>query len=264
INPPFGDRAKVVTSRSSSAAFSTFTALASTPNEGATDCIAPNRPRPADMAGSRKTAIRVTPGAVCFNSFDHSSHHLFLILVTAGHMNRGFINDTLLGEPVTDPRRAKDQGATVLAHRLRLYLALHEGADALDGRSRFRKDPRPNLPGVWHPRPYFEFNLTSGGAHPLRHAHGIIEEDLVAADLDERRRQSGRVGVKRRCIRRAWIGAGEIIAREPRALRASQHRIRLRVSLQGAAGEREIGPRRKRDGRCRPMKVFLTQLEQHC
>lgn len=109
------------------------------------------------------------------------------------------------------------QGRNRLAHRLRLYLALHEGADALDGRSRFRKDPRPDLPGVWHPRPYFELDLTSGGAHPLRHAHGIIEEDLVAADLDERRRQSARVGVKRRRIRRARIGAGEIIAREPRA-----------------------------------------------
>ena len=106
-----------------------------------------------------------------------------------------------------------------LAHRLRLYLALHEGANALDGRSRFWKNPRPDLPAVRHPRPYFEFDLTSGGAHPLRHAHGIIEEDLVAADLDERRRQSGRVGVKRRHIRRARIGAGEIIAREPRALR---------------------------------------------
>ena len=123
-------------------------------------------------------------------------------------------------ERETDLRRAKAKGATVLAHRLWLYLALHEGADALDGRSRFRKDPRPDLPGVRHPRPYFEFDLTSGGAHPLRHAHGIIEEDLVAADLDERRRQSGRVGVKRGRIRRARIGAGEIIAREPRALRA--------------------------------------------
>src|SRR5262249_62258680 len=102
--------------------------------------------------------------------------------------------------------------------RLRLYLAPHEGADALDGRSRFRKDPRPDLPSVRHSRPYFEFDLTSGGAHPLRHAHGIIEEDLVAADLDERPRQSGRVGVKRRRIRRATIGAGEIIARKPLSL----------------------------------------------
>src|SRR5262249_48177329 len=74
-----------------------------------------------------------------------------------------------------------------LADRLRLYLALHEGADALDGCSRFGKDPRPDLPGVRHPRPYFEFDLTSGGAHPIRHAHGIIEENLVAADLDVRR-----------------------------------------------------------------------------
>src|SRR5262249_31448536 len=114
------------------------------------------------------------------------------------------------------------KGATVLAHRLRLYLALHKGADALDGRSRFWKNPRPDLPGVRHPRPYFEFDLTSGDAHPLRHAHGIIEEDLVAADLDERRRQSGRVGVKRGRIRRARIGTGKIIAREPRALPPSR------------------------------------------
>jgi len=77
--------------------------------------------------------------------------------------------------PSTSPRRApaprQGQGRDRLAHRLRLYLALHEGADALDGRSRFRKDPRPDLPGVRHPRPYFEFDLTSGGAHPLRHAY---------------------------------------------------------------------------------------------
>ena len=70
----------------------------------------------------------------------------------------------------------------------RSHLALHERADALDGRARFREDPRPDLSGVRHPRPYFELDLTSGGAHPIRHAHGIIEEDLDAADLDESRR----------------------------------------------------------------------------
>ena len=93
------------------------------------------------------------------------------------------------GSASTSTCAAPRPGAHRLADRLRLYLALHEGADALDGRSRFRKDPRPDLPGVRHPRPYFEFDLTSGGAHPIRHAHGIIEEDLVAADLDERRRR---------------------------------------------------------------------------
>jgi hypothetical protein len=34
---------------------------------------------------------------------------------------------------------AKARGATVLAHRLRFYLTLHERADALEGRARFRK-----------------------------------------------------------------------------------------------------------------------------
>src|SRR6516225_1365687 len=80
--------------------------------------------------------------------------------------------------------------------RFPLYLALHERADVVDGRARFRKDPRPDLPGVRNSRPYLELDLTSGGAHPLRHTHGVIEEDLVAADLDECRRQPGRVGVK--------------------------------------------------------------------
>src|SRR5262245_30307572 len=152
-----------------------------------------------------------------------------------GPANASIQNDSGLpqgwqAERETDLRRAKAKGATVLAHRLRLYLALHEGASALNGRWRFRKDPRTDLPGVRHPRPYFEFDLTSGGAHPLRHAHGIIEEALVAADLDERRRQSGRVGVKRRRIRRVRIRAGEIIAREPRPPRAPRQRNGLRVT----------------------------------
>ena len=85
-----------------------------------------------------------------------------------------------------------------------------------------------------HPRPYFEFDLTSGGAHPLRHAQGIIEEDLIAADLDERGRQSGRVGIKRRRMRLARIGAGEIIVR----LAALAHRRVLKKAhhLGGSEG----------------------------
>src|SRR5262249_62279093 len=111
INPPFGDRAKVVTSRSSSAAFSTFTALASTPNEGATDCIAPNRPRPADMAGSGKTAARVPPGGGCGNSFDPSSHPPVLIFVCSGHIYKVFLKDTGLDRREARPRRAPGPGA---------------------------------------------------------------------------------------------------------------------------------------------------------
>ena len=38
---------------------------------GATDWIAPNWPAPAAMAGSRMTATRVTPGAICLSSSSH-------------------------------------------------------------------------------------------------------------------------------------------------------------------------------------------------
>src|SRR6266852_5560261 len=89
-------------------------------------------------------------------------------------------------------------------------LTLHEGADTLDGGMRLRDDPCPQVPGMRHPRPDFELDPTSGGTHPIGHAHGIVEQDLVAADLDEGRRQTGRIAVERRCIGRARIGTIEI------------------------------------------------------
>ena len=64
-------RAKAATARSISAASRTLTGLTSTPNDGATDWIAPNWPIPAVMAGSRRTAARVTPGAICLSSSSH-------------------------------------------------------------------------------------------------------------------------------------------------------------------------------------------------
>ena len=66
IRPPFAERANAVTARSISPASRTSTGLNSTPNDGATAWMAPNWPVPAGMAGSRRTAARVTPGAICF------------------------------------------------------------------------------------------------------------------------------------------------------------------------------------------------------
>ena len=102
---------------------------------------------------------------------------------------------------------------------------------SLDGRAPSRRDPRPDLPGVRHPTPYVELDLTSGGASAPPCVL-IVEQDLVAADLDERRGvRSGRrkAATHTVCEDRHRL----IIAREPRALRASQHRIGLGVSLQG-------------------------------
>ena len=54
IRPPFGARANAVTARSISPASRTSTGLISTPNDGATDCIAANWPIPAGHGGIPK------------------------------------------------------------------------------------------------------------------------------------------------------------------------------------------------------------------
>jgi hypothetical protein len=59
-----------------------------------------------------------------------------------------------------------------------------------------------------HARPYFELDMTPRGTHAIGHAHGVIAQHLVAADLDDCRRQSGGIAVKRRDIGSAWVGAG--------------------------------------------------------
>src|SRR6185436_11863160 len=69
--PPFGIPAKAATARSISGASRTSTGLNSTPSDGATAWMAPNCPIPEAMAGSRRTAARVTPGAISLSSSSH-------------------------------------------------------------------------------------------------------------------------------------------------------------------------------------------------
>jgi hypothetical protein len=47
------------------------TGLNSTPNDGAAAWTAANCPIPEAMAGSRRTATRVTPGTICLSSSSH-------------------------------------------------------------------------------------------------------------------------------------------------------------------------------------------------
>jgi len=78
---------------------------------------------------------------------------------------------------------------------------------------------------VRHTRPYFELDLTRRGAHSVGHAHRVIAQYLVAADLNERRREARRIAVERRHVRCPWIGAGEIIADEERRVVGAEHRV---------------------------------------
>jgi hypothetical protein len=41
----------------------------------------------------------------------------------------------------------------------------------------------------------------------IRHARGIVAQDLVAIDLNKRRRQSGRIAIKRRSVGIPRVGA---------------------------------------------------------
>ena len=71
IRPPFGERAKAATARSISPASRTLTGLTSTLSDGATAWMTPNWPVPEPWAGSRRTATRVTPGAISLSSSSH-------------------------------------------------------------------------------------------------------------------------------------------------------------------------------------------------
>src|SRR5262249_18817805 len=70
IRPPFEPRAKAAIARSISPASRTLTGFSSTPNDGATDCIAPNWPAPTARRGSQMTATRLTPGCDLFEQFE--------------------------------------------------------------------------------------------------------------------------------------------------------------------------------------------------
>src|SRR2546429_257091 len=70
ISPPFGRWANAVTARSISPASRTSTGLSSTCNDGATAWMAANWPIPT-ATGSRRTAARITRGAI---SLSNSSH----------------------------------------------------------------------------------------------------------------------------------------------------------------------------------------------
>src|SRR5262245_11696470 len=71
ISPPLPERANAATPRSISPGSRTLNGVSSTPNDCATDWIALNWPMPAAKVGSRKTATRVTCGAICLSNSTH-------------------------------------------------------------------------------------------------------------------------------------------------------------------------------------------------
>ena len=71
IRPPFGEPANAVTARSISPASRKLITVTSTPSAGATDCMTAYWPIELATKGSRRTAVRVTLGAISLSSSSH-------------------------------------------------------------------------------------------------------------------------------------------------------------------------------------------------
>jgi len=99
------------------------------------------------------------------------------------------------------------------------------------------------MPDVRQARPYFELHLTPRGTHAIGHAHGVIAQHLVAADLNEGRREAGRIAVEWRDIGSARVGAGQILIDEQWRIIGAEHRIVDGVHPERGPGQCEIGPR---------------------
>ena len=85
IRPPFDERANAARARSISGTSRTLIGTTSIPSDGATAWITPNWAGPVGMVGSRRTATRVTLGAICLSSSSHfPAHAVFPIHETGG------------------------------------------------------------------------------------------------------------------------------------------------------------------------------------
>src|SRR5262249_28182752 len=75
---------------------------------------------------------------------------------------------------------------------------------------------REEVPGVRHARPHFDLHLASRRAQFLGHPDGVVAQNFVAANVDQRGRQPSRVAIERRGVVIARIGAPEVTARAGR------------------------------------------------
>ena len=118
------------------------------------------------------------------------------------------------------------------------------------------------MPDMRHARPDFEFNPASCSVHPIGHSHRVVAQNLVASHLNDRRRKTHRVAVKRGGVRRPRIRSCEIIVDEAARLLRAHQRVGAGVQLERGTGKREIGPGRHRDGGGWQRNALITQPQQ--
>jgi hypothetical protein len=87
----------------------------------------------------------------------------------------------------------------------------HEGAGAGQGAAAVFQVRIPQVPSMNHVRPDFERHRDVRFARGGGEAHGIVEQRLVGADLNERRWKSAQIRIERRHPRILAIDRGRQI-----------------------------------------------------
>ncbi len=138
----------------------------------------------------------------------------------------------------------------------------HERADLSYRPARLGQHRPKQVPDMRHPRPDFECYFAAGSTQAIGHARRVVAQDLVAADLNQCRRQAPEIAVDRRCPGVTRIGAGKIAGGDRRQFGGIEHRVGLGVELQRRAGQRQIGPRRQRNDCRRQRPAFVAQFQR--
>ena len=122
------------------------------------------------------------------------------------------------------------------------HLLRDKAADTLYRAPRLRHHRGEQMPYVRHPRPNFEHDLAAGGSHAIRHARGVVAQHLIAADLDQGRRQAARIAVERRSVGVTRVDAREITLGDRRNAVGIQKRVGNCVPPKRGTGQCQIGP----------------------
>jgi len=138
----------------------------------------------------------------------------------------------------------------------------YELSDTFDRLPCLRHYRGEQMPDMRHARPDFELNPASRSVHPISHSHRVVAQNLIASHLNEGRRKTRRVAVKRGGVRRPRIGAGEVVVDETARLIRAHQRVRGSVLFERETGKREIGPGRHRDGNGWQRNALITQPQQ--
>lgn len=142
-------------------------------------------------------------------------------------------------------------------------MALRKRADPRDRAPRFRHERREGVPDMRHSGPNLERRVATRGAQAFCHPNRIVQQNLVAAHLNQGWGQSVQVAIERRSVWMARVRTGKIARRERREIIEVQYRIV--IAPVGCAGHGQVGPGRKRNhggGKGRALVARLQRQRQ--